>query len=233
MSVGLSQLRKRYQGYSGARPDVLALLPQKVRSVLDVGCGAGMTGALVRQRSPQVILHGVEPDHTFAALAEEHFDVVLQASIEESTTIERLREHAPFDAIICADVLEHLVDPASVLTRLKSLLAEDGVLITSIPNVRHASTFVSLGLLGTWPARDRGIHDRTHLRFYARRDILSLGREAGLSMLREKRNLRLIESVPATMVPAKLLDFWPFRAFLTFQYLHLWTHDSRASASGA
>jgi hypothetical protein len=43
---------------------------------------------------------------------------------------------------------------------------------------------------------------------------------------RERRNLRLVESQSWTMVPAKVLDFWPFRPFLTFQYLHRWLRQS-------
>jgi hypothetical protein len=44
-------------------------------------------------------------------------------------------------------------------------------------------------------------------------------------MQRERRNLRLFEALPWSMVPAKLLDFWPMRAFFTFQYLHLWRRE--------
>lgn len=233
MAASFDKLRKRHRGYSGARPDVVSLLPETVTSLLDVGCGAGVTGDLVRQKHPGVRLIGVEPDPILARHAEKNFDEVLRLGIDCAQTIAALRAHAPFSAIFCADVLEHLVDPASVLLQLRSLLSEDGVLITSIPNVRHVSTFVSLGLFGTWPARDRGIHDRTHLRFYARKNILDLGESAGLKMVREKRNLRLLESVPATMIPAKLMDFWPFRGFLTFQYLHVWIHEQRLARTQA
>lgn len=224
-------LRKRFQGYSGARPDVVSLFPANVSRVLDVGCGAGMTGALIKARWPHAILYGLEPDVSMARLAACNYDVMLQLPVDAKETEHRLAECEPFDVIVCADVLEHLVQPHETLRMLAGLLTSGGTLITSIPNVRHVSTFIDLGMRGTWPARDRGIHDRTHLRFYARRDILALGHIAGLVMLREKRNLRLFESVPASMVPAKLLDFWPFRAFLTFQYLHAWTHGHPATAS--
>lgn len=184
-----------------------------------------MTGLLVRERNPGAVLYGIEPDAALATLAEQHFDQVISERIDADGVLQMLAANAPYDVIVCADVLEHLADPARVLSGLASLLSGDGVLITSIPNVRHVSTFISLGLLGTWPARDRGIHDRTHLRFYARKDILQLGGSAGLRPCREKRNLRLMESVPATSIPAKVFDFWPLRGFLTFQYLHVWTHE--------
>ncbi|WP_285222324.1 MULTISPECIES: class I SAM-dependent methyltransferase [unclassified Lysobacter] len=220
-------LRSRFRGYSGARPDVVRLLPPESKRVLDVGCGAGMSAALIRERCPQVRVIGVEPSPELAAHARENLDEILQGRIDDPETIRALAAREPFDAIICADVLEHLAEPLPVLQALTERLAVGGCVITSIPNVRHLSTFLALGLLGTWPARDRGIHDRTHLRFFARGDIIRLGRSAGLEPRGERRNVRLIESKAWSLVPAKCLDFWPFRGFVTFQYLHRWVRADR------
>jgi len=210
------------RGYSGARPDVVSLVRGKPANVLDIGCGAGMTAALVREISPGARLVGVEPDSQLAAQAGGRLDVVIAGDAEQDDTWAAVAALAPFDLVVCADVLEHMVDPAKFLQKLPSCLAPGGQLITSIPNVRHWSTFFSLGLLGTWPRRERGIHDKTHLRFFARKDVIALGAGAGFRCVREKRNLRLHEPWSWTMPPARLLDFWPFRAFFTFQYLHCW-----------
>jgi len=218
------------RGYTGARPDVLRMIETKPAKVLDVGCGAGLTADLITKRYPTTVVIGVEPDEALATVARNRMSKVLHAKIDSAHTLERLGRLGPFDLIICADVLEHLAEPANTLRSLAQLLANDGFLITSVPNVRHVSTFVSLGVFGTWPMRDRGIHDQTHLRFFARRNILDLGRSAGLTLLRERRNLRLFEAASWSMVPAKLLDFWPFRGFLTFQYLHLWAVSERGNA---
>lgn len=218
----IDRLRRRHQGYSGARPDVLALVPAAPQRVLDVGCGAGITAELLRSRYNDVHVSGIEPDPVLAALARERMDDIIEEPVDNPATAARLATCEPFDLILCADVLEHLEDPWATLRNLVGRLAPDGHLITSIPNVRHVSTFVALGLFGTWPRRARGIHDATHLRFFTRRDVLALGRQAGLEDVRERRNLRLIESKAWTSIPARLLDFWPFRGFVTFQYLHLW-----------
>lgn len=189
---------------------------------MDVGCGAGMSAALIRERCPQARVTGVEPSPELASHARANLDEVLQGRIDDPDILDVLAKQAPFDAIVCADVLEHLAEPLPVLRALVDRLEDGGCVVTSLPNVRHLSTFISLGLLGTWPARDRGIHDRTHLRFFARRDILRLGRDAGLCVRAERRNVRLIESKAWSLLPAKCLDFWPFRGFVTFQYLHRW-----------
>jgi SAM-dependent methyltransferase len=223
LGAGNGGLRNRFRGYSGARPDVVRLLPAEARRVLDVGCGAGMTAALVRERCPAVHVIGLEPSEELAAHAAKQVDEIIVGRVDDDSVLGALAAQAPFDVIICADVLEHLAEPLPVLQALAGQLSPGGCLITSIPNVRHLSTFIALGLLGTWPARDRGIHDRTHLRFFARRDILRLGAEAGLKPSCERRNVRLIESKAWTLVLAKVRDFWPLRGFVTFQYLHRWT----------
>lgn len=226
--AGADGLRGRFRGYSGARPDIVRLLPSDARRVLDVGCGAGMTATLIRERCPKVHVVGLEPSEELATHAAKQVDEIILGRVDDETILRALAVQAPFDVIICADVLEHLAEPLPVLAALAKRLSPTGCLVTSIPNVRHLSTFISLGLLGTWPARDRGIHDRTHLRFFARRDILRLGMDAGLRPDCERRNVRLIESRAWTMVLAKAMDFWPLRGFVTFQYLHRWVrvpHD--------
>ncbi len=215
-------LRAKYRGYSGARPDILRMIELPPARILDVGCGAGMLGGELRAMYPECMVVGVEPDAGLADVARGHMHEVLPGAIDDAAVLKSAAALGPYDLIVCADVLEHLVAPDQVLASLAGMLAGQGRIITSIPNVRHISTFASLGLMGTWPARERGIHDKTHLRFFARSDILRLGRGANLVALREKRNLRLLESKAWTMFPAKLLDFWPFRPFLTFQYLHCW-----------
>ncbi len=220
-----SQLRHRLKGYSGQRPDILRLIPSPPQRTLDVGCGAGMLGSQLRELYPTCITTGVESDSERAALAAHHLDNIISGQIDDQETIEKLKQQAPFDLIICADVLEHLASPDHTLQVLCTLLTHDGHLITSLPNVRHLSTFVDLFMLGTWPQRDRGIHDRTHLHFYARRDILRMCARSGLALRQERRNLRIFEAHAWSMFPAKILDFWPLRAFFTFQYLHLWRRE--------
>jgi len=211
------------RGYSGARPDVVRLIARAPGQVLDVGCGAGMTGKLIRDIFPNATVFGIEMNPELAKTAREQSNQLFEGPLDDEDIQTSLGNAAPFDLIICADVLEHMVDPAAALKRLESLMTDDGFLITSLPNVRHLSTFWRLGIMGRWPQNDRGIHDATHLHFYARRDILELCQSVGLKLEKEKRNLRLLEPSAWTMPAAKLLDFWPFRGFLTFQYLHLWT----------
>ena len=83
-----------------------------------------------------------------------------------------------YDVLLFGDTLEHLADPVSVLRRLSTHLAADGTLIVSVPNVANWAIRLML-LSGRFRYTDRGILDRTHLRFYTRRTLVEMIESAG------------------------------------------------------
>ena len=85
---------------------------------------------------------------------------------------------ASLDLILCLDVLEHLVDPWSVVKRLSPLLAPNGRLVVCVPNVRNWKFVANLLFRGDFTYRDAGLLDRTHLRFFVRQTAVELA-EAG------------------------------------------------------
>ena len=74
-------------------------------------------------------------------------------------------------------------DPAATLAALRRTLAASGEVVISIPNVAHLWMRVSL-LAGRFEYAERGILDRTHLRFFTRRTLAALVRGAGLRIAR-------------------------------------------------
>jgi GT2 family glycosyltransferase/tetratricopeptide (TPR) repeat protein/2-polyprenyl-3-methyl-5-hydroxy-6-metoxy-1,4-benzoquinol methylase len=157
-----------------ARPDVLALIPQSARRVLDVGCGAGRLGEALKRRQPAEVV-GIEFVEEAAQASRERLDQVLLGDVE---ALEIHFASGSFDVVVCADVLEHLRDPGRFLRRAREWLTPDGRLIASIPNVRHHG--VVRGLLeGNWTYEPAGLLDRDHLRFFTRREIEKLFFRAG------------------------------------------------------
>jgi 2-polyprenyl-3-methyl-5-hydroxy-6-metoxy-1,4-benzoquinol methylase len=155
--------------------------------VLDIGCAAGALGAGLRARGAHVT--GVEVDPEFAAAARERLDEVMEGDIEQALAGGRIE--GPFDCVVAADVLEHLRDPWAVVRRAAALLAADGRVVVSVPNVRFFETFWQLGVLGRWPRRDAGIFDRDHLRWFTRRDAAELLEQAGLEVVETRALYRL------------------------------------------
>ncbi len=212
-----SELSNFIQGYSGFRPDIVKLIDGTPTNILDVGCGAGLLAKEIKALYLGCRVTGIEADDSLIERADEHCDHVIKLDLNH---VDIYESNELFDVIIFADILEHINQPENVLNHLSQYLKDDGYIITSLPNIRHYSTFVSLYFFGVWPQNSRGIHDKTHVRFFTKKNIFSLLNDEGFEIEKEARNVRLIESQSWTNIPGKLFDFWPFRPFLTFQYLH-------------
>ncbi len=164
-----------YFGYP--RPEVVALVPETARRVLDIGCGAGRLGEAIKQRQ-QATVSGIELDGHAAAAARERLDHVWAGDVEQ---LDFEIPAVSFDAVVCADVLEHLREPARVLKQIRDWLEPGGCIVASIPNVRHHSVVRSI-LQGNWTYESAGLLDRTHLRFFTRREIEKLFHRAGFAI---------------------------------------------------
>ncbi len=179
---GTAQKREKALGYfEHDRPEVRALIPAHAQRVLDVGCGAGALGtALKLEREPGLEVVGIELDAAAAQRAGEELDRVLTGD-----AIARLAElrSGSFDAIVFADLLEHLADPQAALAHARRLLAPGGVVVASLPNVRHWSVLRQL-LEGDFRYEAAGILDRTHLRFFTRKSAQRLFAAAGFAVER-------------------------------------------------
>jgi 2-polyprenyl-3-methyl-5-hydroxy-6-metoxy-1,4-benzoquinol methylase len=157
--------------FENERADVVAKLPLPIGRVLDVGCGAGGVGRSLRaagaERIVGIEIHGPSAERARAILDEVHVGTVEQVLGEGLV-------QGPFDTFVLYDVLEHLVDPAGVLEALVPLAAPGARAHVSVPNARHWTLMRDLVLRGTFGYSDWGHRDRTHLRWFTRRDIEAL-----------------------------------------------------------
>jgi 2-polyprenyl-3-methyl-5-hydroxy-6-metoxy-1,4-benzoquinol methylase len=168
---------------------IARLLKQlKPATALDVGAAHGIIGRLVQGEG--IAMDAVEANPEWAAHARPLYRRVYASTIEAAPLPTR-----EYDAIVCADVLEHLVDPVATLRRLKLAARDNAAFIVSLPNVAHVAIRVML-LGGQFPQMERGILDRTHLHFYTRDTAEEMLHQAGLR----------IEQVSATGVP--LEEIW-------------------------
>ncbi|MBI4687000.1 MAG: glycosyltransferase [Nitrospirae bacterium] len=171
--------------YKQERRDVQAMIPNGTIRVLDIGCGEGVFGKRLLEKGAQEVT-GIEVTPDAAKKAGKNLSRVVCADIE---TIDRLPfENGYFDCLILSDVLEHLKDPLSVLTRLKDYLSEDGVIIASIPNVRYHGV-VNMLAEGYWRYQNFGILDRTHLRFFTKKEMEKLFQDAGFDITGLSENI--------------------------------------------
>lgn len=161
-----------------ARGEVVPFIPDSATHVLDVGCGGGAFGALLKRVRKSVTVCGIEPNLDRARLAQSRLDEVICGYFPDDLPRRR------FDVVIFNDVLEHLPDPWSTLRSARDYLDSNGTVIASIPNVRSVDVIADLLIRREWMYGDEGVMDRTHLRFFTRRSATRLFAEAGYTVLR-------------------------------------------------
>ena len=146
-----------------------------------MGCGAGADADLLR-RLGGTELHGIEPVAEAAEEARRRYDDVFNGSVEDWSW-----DGKPYDLIVFADVLEHLVDPYTLLRESRAWLSDTGRILVSIPNIRHLSVLWGLVIGGDWRYGQHGIMDGTHLRFFTSRSFDRALHEAGYEPLASHR----------------------------------------------
>ncbi|MGC8499858.1 MAG: methyltransferase domain-containing protein [Leptospirillia bacterium] len=169
---------KPKQLYRKERGEVIDRIPAGANRILDIGCGTGAMGRGIRTRWGDVKLVGIEKEASRGFEAKAYYDRVI---------VEDAAEWAPdfaeesFDAIIMADVLEHVADPVALLRKYVPYLSPQGVLVLSVPNVRYHEVLAGLAH-GRFDYQEQGILDRTHLRFFTRKTLVELLESTGLQV---------------------------------------------------
>ncbi|MBC8076651.1 MAG: class I SAM-dependent methyltransferase [Chloroflexales bacterium] len=162
---------------------LLAAHQQQAGRVLDIGCGEGTLGQLVRaqlttsssNRAPELV--GVDIANEVLELARPHYDRVVQANIEHEWLRDRLGTQQ-FDVIFALEVLEHLFAPKPALEQLRGLLAPGGQLIVSFPNFAWWRYRLSL-LAGRFPEDYHRFEAVEHLQHFTLHSFRRLLHESG------------------------------------------------------
>ncbi len=171
---------KKARGYfDRARVDYVHRLPlDPTASVLEIGCGTGATGALALKRGRAGRYVGVELFESAAEAAREVLSEVVVGDVEQ---LEFDWQPAAFDALILSEVLEHLREPWGVLHKLSRFVRPGGLVLASSPNVAHWRVIREL-VLGRFPLADKGVFDRTHMRWFTPESFVAMFNEAGFTV---------------------------------------------------
>jgi len=176
--------------YGNARVDVLRFLLPPLGRVLDIGCGAGANAQVLRELGATEVI-GIEIHEPSALRARNVLVHVLTGPVEE-----RLPDLAgAFDTILAYDVLEHLVDPYSVVRGLRERAAPGARLHVSLPNARHWSLMRDLVLRGSFAYSEQGHRDATHLRWFTKADAVTMVERGGWRVERvDHQDLRSVSA---------------------------------------
>lgn len=145
--------------------------------VLDLGCGSGQLGALLR-KNKNCYVCGVELDKELKEKAIAQLDSVI---CEDIVNVNLLSFNDKFDYVVCADVLEHTLDPVPILHAIKNFLNPQGYLLVSVPNVANWRIRIGL-LMGNFEYSPFTIMDPGHLRFYTKATARRLLEDSGYTV---------------------------------------------------
>lgn len=168
--------KQNYHGH--ARREILPYLPKKFSKVVDVGGSAGGTLSAIRLITPDVATVCLDADEPSLEIARAQGHEAIRCNLDRE--IPAVFEDS--DVVLFLDILEHLIDPWTVLSRIVARLKPGSSVIVSLPNVRYWNVSLNLVLRGQWTLQDAGVLDRTHLRFFTRTSGAALVRSGGLTL---------------------------------------------------
>lgn len=186
------------------RDHTLRLIPPTTATLLDVGSGSGHFLEATKAIYPDIETWAIDPNQDCSQRpGVDHFILGhYPADIGPIT----------FDTIVFNDVLEHLVDPWQVLRDTVDRLSPDGLVLASIPNIRHYSVLRPLLVQGQFTYREMGILDRTHLRFFTLASACDLFTQAGYEIVTASYARISDKGVALTLLRAGGRLTVPFRA---------------------
>jgi 2-polyprenyl-3-methyl-5-hydroxy-6-metoxy-1,4-benzoquinol methylase len=153
------------QDWQDYYPTVIRLVPSN-SCVLDVGCGrGGLLNYLKEKKNCHVIGLDISDD-AITACGENGIEVI-KCDVEED------RIPGTYDVIILSAVIEHLIDPLSVLNKVRANLNKNGCLIVGVPNFSHLMARIqylvgkNVKVFGNTEKDNKlGIQPPGHIQFY-------------------------------------------------------------------
>ncbi len=161
------------------------------QDVLDVGCGEGFFAEQLAKEGNRVygidLLESPKCASSFVKYVQANADQGIGAVVPQL-------DGQKFDKVLLQDVLEHLTAPEKTLNDVRDTLKPSGLLLVSVPNVANITVRLSL-LLGRFEYTQRGILDKTHVRFFTRRTAKRLLKECGYKVTKQTMTVMPFELV--------------------------------------
>jgi 2-polyprenyl-3-methyl-5-hydroxy-6-metoxy-1,4-benzoquinol methylase len=168
--------------HTNPRTEIMSFIAEPPGTVLDIGCGGGATGRLVKDKFPGTRVVGIEINAGAAEHARGVLDRVVCAGVDGVDPARDMPDER-ISTVLLLDVLEHLYDPWRALQRIHGWLAPQTRVIASLPNIRNLATLSELAG-GHFEYAENGVLDVTHVRFFTRASLRDLFEQTGFEVRR-------------------------------------------------
>lgn len=184
--------------YNNIRNDVLSALPdKKYKNILEIGGGEFETLSLLAKKNDSEAW-GVD----LYPCGNSSIKFICGSFESEEITAKLPEEY--FHLIMANDVLEHIVDTEKFFETTHKKLIRGGLLVLSVPNVRQLRLLYHIYLKGSFPREDAGLFDKTHMRWFCKKDVENLGSKY-LKLLNSKSIGRLVPGIFSQSLFGELL----------------------------
>ncbi len=147
--------------------------------ILDVGSGDGSFSQYIKDKFNRIYGADIAEEAALTAQKQNIFPSVMDLNLSLSY------QDNTFDAVTCLDVIEHLLEPGSLIDEIYRVLQPDGQLVLTTPNFRYFRNLNKLIFEGIFPhtTPDDFAWKGVHLNYFTRKDLLSILKEAGFKRI--------------------------------------------------
>ena len=157
----------------------LAELHPRATSLLDIGCGPGVSVKLAQERGWRAA--GVEPNPHAVRYAHGHFGLDIVSGYFQAKLFPE-----PFDMVIVDNVLEHVADMHGFLTAVLSVLSREGMLFLAVPGRHHGLIDALFSLVVPRHPKSLFSDNEVHINHFSRRAMVRLLQSHGAAIVRER-----------------------------------------------
>ena len=163
----------------------------KQQDVLDIGCGEGFFAEKLVAQDNRVDGVDILPQPIHRNMMGKYVQADLDQGLSQALTV---LADSRYDRVLLQDILEHVRNPHKLLTDCHHFLKPQGLLLVSVPNVANITVRLSL-LFGRFEYAERGILDKTHVRFFTRKSAHQMLEHAGYKIISQKVTVMPVELV--------------------------------------
>lgn len=159
---------------------LLSLVPPQSKRLVEVACGSGDFARVYKTAHPESHYIGIEADPSNARLASVFCNAMLSTHPAQLGEAD-FEQFTNSDCWLLFDVLATVNKPLELLKKIRETLTLGGCIVASIPNAQHWMVQAKLSV-GDFRYEDKGLLDRTHIRFFTRATMLELFKDAGFQI---------------------------------------------------